>query len=109
MTDDSAPLPSARTTGEHVLFWIIWIAFALLTLILLIGVVSTAGWILLIPVMIPVAILYFSLIHFLSSDKPFSKVILLLLGGSLLFYFLVIGGCFLIVLGPSSSFLRGLR
>lgn len=108
MTDDSAP-PSARTTGEHALFWIIWIPFALFTLVLLIGGVSAAGLTLLIPMMIPVAILYFSLIHFLSSDKPFSKVMLLLLGGSLLFYFLVIGGCFLIVLGPSSSFLRGLH
>ena len=108
MTDDSAP-PSARTTGDHVLFWIIWIPCALFTLVLLIGGVSAAGLTLLIPMMIPLAILYFSLIHFLSSDKPFSKVMLLLLGGSLLFYFLVIGGCFLIVLGPSSSFLRGLH
>ena len=109
MTDGSIPPPSARATGEHVLFWIIWIAFALLALVLSIGVISTTVWILLIPVMIPVAILYFSLMHFLSSDKPFSKVMLLLLGGSLLFYFLVIGGCFLMVFGSSSSFLRSYR
>lgn len=86
-----------RDTGEHVVFWMLWVIFLLPALWL--GLLALGGGFgfMLIPLLIQISILVVSLIWFLGAKQPFSKVMWLLVGGSVLLYFILFGSCVVMI------------
>lgn len=99
--DTMAAQAESRTTGQKVIFWLLWGILLVPPILLILG--AGADLILYVPLLIQLTIHGMALKWFLDTMKPFSKSMLMLLGGTGLLYFLALGSCVVLLMSLSGA------